>query len=670
MRRRPRALAYAAALGALVTSTARADHDTTVPADMEHVEVEDVTLTMRDDSFNVLEPDPVDPNTVFVGTKQGRIYKTEDAGKTWTESTVIPEKRSLWASAGTTIFFGGIRSEGAYHTAPDVPNPSALELPGHVPAVYGGLNPPDEVPLSTGGSLRYGVESPTENPLERESAIASGAGGGFLGIGLSSRAPRLSILTGSRGRPVPVLNRQRLLGDRVLSGTSIWKIAVDPKNRNLVYAATNNGLYQSFDAGKSWVRTFGGLTPAERFNLTVVIRPSDRLMLLGTGNGAYVSIDHGDNWAKITTVGGYVNDIAFDATDDHFVYLATSGGVLRSTDGAASFQPVYYSTFPAENDVRSVSIDPFDPETVYIGTNRGAFLSHNARAPFPQWSLIPGMQGILQVQRIAACSKHKGHLYAMTRMELATINYGAPAPENAVIETFDAGTTWRQIFTGQTDLSLEWFGLDTQNPDEMWIAWTPSIHHLKRVSEVKAPAHVKLQLDDETRPSISEITLAALKYQGVEMEDYTEKLSKARSHWLPSSFTIRGLYRRFSTGGIQDDAQFAPGRYLEVQDFSYWQITAVASWSLPDTIYHFDAIPMLKLRVQVVNDELRHRILDTVEKSYAESLRIRAALATADLDLKTRVIYQLRIEQLEAMVDLASGGYLTRWQKKHGRTIR
>jgi len=89
-----------------------------------------------------------------------------------------------------------------------------------------------------------------------------------------------------------------------------------------------------------------------------------------------------------------------------------------------------------------------------------------------------------------------------------------------------------------------------------------------------------------------------------------------------------------------------------------------ASWNLPDLVYSPTSVAMLRQREQILDDELRRRITETVERSYVESERIRAELATTKLDTKTEVLYRLRLEQLEAVVDLASGGYLTRWHEK------
>jgi hypothetical protein len=74
---------------------------------------------------------------------------------------------------------------------------------------------------------------------------------------------------------------------------------------------------------------------------------------------------------------------------------------------------------------------------------------------------------------------------------------------------------------------------------------------------------------------------------------------------------------------------------------------------------------MMRQRINHMNDELRHQLMNTVSRAYDELLRIEGTLAsTGDLDLRTKVFYRLRAEQLEAIIDLASGGYLSRWYKK------
>src|SRR5215475_1762504 len=95
----------------LAVSVARAD-DAAIPAGYERVDLSDLTFTLRDDDFASITADPSDPRTAYVGTFQGRFYKTTNGGRTWTESTIIPEQGLLWATPGSSIFYGSIRSPG------------------------------------------------------------------------------------------------------------------------------------------------------------------------------------------------------------------------------------------------------------------------------------------------------------------------------------------------------------------------------------------------------------------------------------------------------------------------------------------------------------------------------------------------------------------------------
>jgi photosystem II stability/assembly factor-like uncharacterized protein len=625
-----------------------------IPEGFERVELTDLTYTMRDDTYNAITYDPRDSRIAYVGTHQGRVYKTTDRGRTWTESTVIPEQRPLWAAPGTSVFLGAVRVSGG-----DVASASLTGVHDS-PLAFTYL--PSQLRRFTSGTVF--------DPLVGESAAAAGGGRAQLGIGLSERSPRLQLLTATRGRPAPSTNRASYVAGRAARGTAIVNIAADPTDRRLLFAATVNGLYKSDNGGDSWARTFAGLTSGERMALRIAIRPGEpKLMILGTASGAYTSSDRGENWVKNGTVGGAVNDVAFDL-DPKFVYLATNGGALRSIDGGQTFDRIYYSTFPAENDVRSISIDPFDAQTVYIGTNRGAYVTHKARtATGNDWIALEGVQSVEAIPIIATCSKHEGHLYAAVTVNLHTINYGASPPESAVIESWDGGLTWRQLFTGHSDGAIQTMALDPSDPDQLMVAWTTAVHRLERRAD-RSTAAVE-EFERPPGPTLGELVFAALRYHGLDLEQYTDTISRGiLSTVIPKRLTVVGALRQWQAGGVQDDVQFSADRFRQIYDGREWEVMAFASWDLPERIYSPAAQPMMRQRVAHVNDELRHQITNTVRRAYSELMRIRATLASTQLDLKTRVFYRLRADQLEAVIDLASGGYLARWQKKSRRNAR
>ncbi|MCI0633859.1 MAG: hypothetical protein L0206_08095 [Actinobacteria bacterium] len=67
-------------------------------------------------------------------------------------------------------------------------------------------------------------------------------------------------------------------------------------------------------------------------------------------------------------LGGVVYDIAIDprGSTDQVIYVATNGGIWKTTDGGANWQPK--TDLMPSNSTSAVALDPNDPDTVYAGT--------------------------------------------------------------------------------------------------------------------------------------------------------------------------------------------------------------------------------------------------------------------------------------------------------------
>ena len=226
---RPGQLAFAVcAAGLTWAAAAHADDDEEsgrVPAAFERVELSDSTFTLRDDTFTTLTTDPADPRTAYVGTVEGRIYKTTDSGRTWTESTVLTQPGLTWATPGSSIYFGSIRKAGGSSKSIDLApaRPSPLDFP-YVPAELG----PTAIDMSHPAYNAFDTTQlpfsfPKLDPLAGESAISAG-GQSSPGAGLSARSPRVSSFAGLRRRPLPAVNRLRFLADYASHGTEIVRI--------------------------------------------------------------------------------------------------------------------------------------------------------------------------------------------------------------------------------------------------------------------------------------------------------------------------------------------------------------------------------------------------------------------------------------------------------------
>src|SRR5690606_6315286 len=327
--------------------------------------------------------------------------------------------------------------------------------------------------------------------------------------------------------------------------------------------------------------------------------------------GLFISENSGDGWSKSTSVPEIlVKKIAIDPTDPENVYVVGLGGVFRSSDRLQTVSLSYYSALPRWNDVFWISIDPNDPDTAYLGTGAGIVKTTNLRnSSVRDWDFLKPMrlEGLV-VPVVHTCSRHKDHLYAMTRADLVTINYGANGPESLMLESWNGGQDWRVLASLRTAGDIRYFTVDPRDPDEVWVAFSRALVHVRRLPD---SARVE-PVTEEGRalpgyPTTGEVIAATLKYHKLDVGTYQANLDKLRmSNWLPSRLSVVFTAGRSKAGAVHDDIQFADDRYRAVREASEWRIQALATWRLPDIWYEPKTITMQRVRELMMNDEVRN----------------------------------------------------------------
>lgn len=134
--------------------------------------------------------------------------------------------------------------------------------------------------------------------------------------------------------------------DTFSQDANVTGLAVDPRDPQVVYAATgNHGLLKTTDGGQSWTVINQGL-PGSPTALSVALHPSaPDVVYAGLERaGLYRSTDGGATWqpsAAGLNPEASVSDIAFAPTDSQVMYAADRfSGVYRSTDGGMAWTPI------------------------------------------------------------------------------------------------------------------------------------------------------------------------------------------------------------------------------------------------------------------------------------------------------------------------------------------
>ena len=304
-------------------------------------------------SIGAIAVAPSDPNTIYVGTGEPDIrsqhsygigvFKSTDAGKTW-----------------HAVGLQNTRQIGRIVVDPHDANLVYVAALGHVYKA----NPDRGVFRSTDGGLHWKKVLSSEKDPENVGAID---------LALDPSDPRVLY-------------------------ASLWATRRPPWS---VYAPTNlpgGGLYKSVDGGNTWHPLTDGLpTDSSVGKIGIAVAPSNPKRLwavvdaLGAPiarsytappdpkapeapGGVYLSDDAGDHWRKVNGEtrlwgrGWYFEQVGVDPKNPDTAYVINTA-TYRTTDAGKTFTPVKGA--PGGDDYHQIWINPTDPNRMVLSSDQG-----------------------------------------------------------------------------------------------------------------------------------------------------------------------------------------------------------------------------------------------------------------------------------------------------------
>jgi len=331
---------------------------------------------------------PGDPRTFYMGTVGGGVWKTGNAGRTWTP---IMDSQP-------------VASIGAIAVAPSEPN-----------TVYVGSGEADMRSNIQHGNGMY-------------KSTDAGVTWARIGLEDSRQIGRILIDPHNPGTLlVAALGHAYGPNDtrgvyRSVDGGATWTrtlfkdrdtgaidLASDPSMRT-IYAALwqtrrppwsvyppsygpGSGLYKSTDGGVTWNQLQGHGFPSEGLGkIGLAVAPSDPKRVYAIvdakAGGLYRSDDGGDNWrladkdSRLWDRGWYFCHVTVDPRNADVVYVADTA-FYRSTDGGTSFTAIKGS--PDGDDFQGLWIDPTDPARMILTSDQGATISIDGAKTWSSW---------------------------------------------------------------------------------------------------------------------------------------------------------------------------------------------------------------------------------------------------------------------------------------------
>jgi photosystem II stability/assembly factor-like uncharacterized protein len=275
----------------------------------------------------IVDPDDATLDTWFAGSVAGGIWKTTDAGATWTDLTPnlpnLATSTLAMAESNHDVIYTGT-GEGFF-------NVDQVDGSGIWKSTDRGVtwNP---LASTTNNPDFQNITRIIVDPDDEDIVLAS-AGPGFYYQNFSTLAPTSKIHRSTDGGVT-----WDVVYDAGLN--SVEQIVANPLNFNTQYATINNtGVIKSVDGGQTWSDASNGIGPVGRMELAVA--PSDTSIVYFSAEGGssgsvlYVTDDGGDNWFAMSDTSGsdkpwlgaqgwYDNTIAVDPYDENIIYV---GGI-------------------------------------------------------------------------------------------------------------------------------------------------------------------------------------------------------------------------------------------------------------------------------------------------------------------------------------------------------
>jgi photosystem II stability/assembly factor-like uncharacterized protein len=615
---------------------------------------EDLTRFLRVAYLRSLTISPHDPKVAYIASFSGYVWKTEDGGKTWDESRLVVEPHGFFGDQSQYLYFGWQR-----------------------------INPPAGAPYDRTVARKPRQDQGGSAPTAMGEA-GGGSGGGArgqaanltFGIGLPGGAPRLQLFVRRWFKPTAGLNIKQTLLLQGTRGLEVRIVVVHPKDPKIVFACTAFGLYKSTDGGLNWVRVFTGTrfynnAAVGRHTWHLAVDPLDpRRVLIATGEGMFISNDVGETFSKSTKQGlgdTNVNWIYFNPHDPRYVFVGTDYGLLRSKDRGENWEWIYFTTFPTGRVVREIQIDPFDKRSGYIATHDGLYTTPDLlQGGMDSWRRLGGLTFTgVETPRIVLCPKHKGHMWTLANIRLVRVDYPGVFDSGGSFlwESIDGGKTWNSIFSGDTIGSMQWFDSHPSDPDLLWIVWSRSISRLRhRRATDKLHEHRRAVIPDD--PPIGDVITASFRYTGVEPSQQLGYRYRSRLKALVPRVDASYAHYTWNDLQLNHDALYPtlPFRHSAGWSAPYNEFRVMLTWDLAPLVFNLDA--SLFGRIDRLNGSLRAWLIHEMHYQYGELRRLRAEMANVPPeDLRVRLFYKLRIEELTAYIDYMTGGYLTYWRR-------
>ncbi len=252
-------------------------------------------------------------------------------------------------------------------------------------------------------------------------------------------------------------------GNKNISNVSVYTLSEDPSDaKGLYWASRQNGLYYSFDNGKSWQQADAPINSG--FIRDVAVHPENKCIIyVSNGRQVFKTEDCARSWDEMfkeVRAKDNITSIAFDPHHIGDVYIAESNGdVLKSTDLGKNWAAV--KRFENEY-VRHIKFDSNHTDFMYISTQEdGLYRSKDLGKTWESLkNKLKEYPGALEMKRFLVYPGKVDTLYWVSK-------YG-------ILTSRNAGEDWEpiELVTPPGTVDIYGFAVNPLNDKELFYTGT------------------------------------------------------------------------------------------------------------------------------------------------------------------------------------------------------
>lgn len=157
-----------------------------------------------------------------------------------------------------------------------------------------------------------------------------------------------------------------------------------------VYLATGNRILKTTDCGRFWEQTYYDTRLKEQVLSLTIHRDDPRVLYAGLSTGDVLrSLDSGKSWETVQRLKGKITRLITHPLKTDILYaVLEKRGIWKTVDGGLTWNDLTegLKSFKGGSDIKELVIDPTRPDTVIMATTYGLIRTTDGGA---NWAAIP-----------------------------------------------------------------------------------------------------------------------------------------------------------------------------------------------------------------------------------------------------------------------------------------